>query len=230
MPVKISKLKRNALEALSGKWGIAVLLNFLVFLLSTFLPTVVEIGLSGGFMEWSMQESPSPIAAIGSFVVTFLLIPLSIASTWFYLAMARHHRPKIVNVFSIYGDIGMSIKLISTSIVMGIFVFLWSLLLIIPGIIKTLAYSQAFYLLRDHPEYSILEAIRESRKRMKGYKWKYFLLQLSFIGWGFLAVISLGIGFLWLIPYMATTNAGFYNDFIASGTDTDDDTPTAVTV
>jgi len=103
--------------------------------------------------------------------------------------------------------------------VQGIFVFLWSLLLLIPGIIKGLAYSQTFYLLKDHPEYTVLEAITESRKRMVGYKWKYFLLHLSFIGWGILCLISLGIGLLWLVPYYNATMAAFYNEIIADNKD-----------
>jgi uncharacterized membrane protein len=68
--------------------------------------------------------------------------------------------------------------------------------------------------LKDHPEYSITEAITESKKIMQGYKWKYFLLHLSFIGWGILSLFTLGIGLLWLIPYMNTSLASFYNQRI----------------
>lgn len=70
-------------------------------------------------------------------------------------------------------------------------------------------------LLKDHPEYSVFEAITESRRRMKGYKGKYFLLNLSFIGWGILCLFTLGIGFLWLAPYIYTSNATFYQNLIA---------------
>ena len=103
-------------------------------------------------------------------------------------------------LFTIYADWKTSLKLIGTSIVVSIFVFLWTLLLIIPGIIKSISYSQTFFVLKDHPEYSITEAITESKKIMQGYKWKYFLLNLSFIGWGILSLFTLGIGLLWLNP------------------------------
>ncbi|KHF31013.1 hypothetical protein LR68_00503 [Anoxybacillus sp. BCO1] len=87
-------------------------------------------------------------------------------------------------------------------------------MLIIPGIIKSLSYSQTFFLLKDHPEYSALQAISESKKRMKGYKGKLFLLYLSFIGWGLLSMLTFGIGFLWLVPYIYTSLAAFYDQFI----------------
>jgi uncharacterized membrane protein len=115
----------------------------------------------------------------------------------------------------VYKDWELSLKVVGTAILVGIFTILWSLLLIIPGIIKGIAYSQVFFLLRDNPEYTALEAITESKKRMKGYKWKFFLLNLSFIGWAFIAIFTLGIGFLWLTPYILTANATFYNELIA---------------
>ena len=144
-----------------------------------------------------------------------LFIPLTIASYWFYLVIARWNDPKVSQVFAVYKDWALSLKVIGTAILVGIFTILWTLLLIIPGLIKGISYSQTFFLLKDNPEYSALEAITESKKRMKGYKWKFFLMNLSFIGWVFIAIFTLGIGFLWLSPSVATVNATFYNEFIA---------------
>jgi len=93
-----------------------------------------------------------------------------------------------------------------------LFVFLWSLLLIIPGIIASLAYSMTFFILADEPELGASDALAKSKRMMRGYKWKYFCLNLRFIGWAILCVISLGIGFLWLIPYMQISYAKFYED------------------
>src|SRR5690606_11316295 len=106
-------------------------------------------------------------------------------------------------------------RIILLGFLIGIFTFLWSLLLVIPGIIKSLSYSQAYFIIKDHPEMSVLDAITESRHRMNGYKWKYFLLNLSFIGWGILSILTLGIGLLWLVPYITASYAAFYNDLIA---------------
>ncbi|MBT2639293.1 DUF975 family protein [Bacillus sp. ISL-39] len=214
MDLTINQLKKKSLEALKGKWGIAVLLTFLVFLITTFVPMIAEIVASGGFMTWANQTETSGIASLTNIFFSLLFIPLSAASYWFYLVIARWNDPKISQVFAVYKDWELSLKVIGTAILVGIFTMLWMLLLFIPGLIKGISYSQSFFLLKDNPEYSALEAITESKKRMKGYKWKFFLMNLSFIGWVFIAIFTLGVGFLWLSPYISTTNANFYNEFI----------------
>ena len=95
---------------------------------------------------------------------------------------------------------------------MGIFIFLWSLLLIVPGIVKAYAYAMTPYILVERPELSVNEAIGLSRRMMKGRKFDLFYLHLSFIGWALLCILTLGIGFLWLYPYMMTAQAAFYCD------------------
>ncbi|MFT8322069.1 MAG: DUF975 family protein [Bacillus sp. (in: firmicutes)] len=217
--MRISEIKREARLHLSGNWGKGVLLTFIVFLINAILPMIVEVPLSGGFSNWILQDETPIGASFASWIISLILMPLSIAVTWFYLAVVREELPKIENVFIIYTDIKKALKLIWASILQGIFLFLWLLLFIIPAIIKGIAYSQTFFLLKDHPEYSVLEAITESRKRMYGYRWKYFLLNLSFIGWGILGLITIGIGFLWLVPYMSTSLATFYNELIADKED-----------
>ena len=76
----------------------------------------------------------------------------------------------------------------------------------------TIAYSMAFYIAKDHPEMGSYDCIMYSQKIMKGHKWQLFVLSLSFIGWWLLAMITLGIGYLWLMPYMYTAHAQFYED------------------
>ncbi|NKE07362.1 DUF975 family protein [Mesobacillus selenatarsenatis] len=215
MNLTISQIKKKSLATLKGKWGLAVALTLIVFVITTFVPTIVEILLSGGFSQWFNQTETPVIADMVNLFISFLFIPLTVASYWFYLSIARWNDPKISDVFAVYKEWELSLKLIGTSILVGIFTMLWALLLIIPGIIKGLSYSQVFFLLRDNPELSALEAITESKVRMKGYKWKYFLMNLSFIGWAFIAIFTLGIGFLWLTPYISTANATFYNELIA---------------
>ena len=85
-------------------------------------------------------------------------------------------------------------------------------LLIIPGIIKGLAYSMTPYILKDFPELSPNQAINLSIKMMKGHKFDYFWLNLSFIGWYILAMFTLAIGFVWVLPYVQTANAAFYQE------------------
>ena len=97
-------------------------------------------------------------------------------------------------------------------ILVGIYTILWLLLLIIPGIIAAISYSQTFFILADDNTLRPSEAIDKSKKMMDGYKLKYFYLCLRFLGLALLCVLTLGIGFLWLIPYMYVTCAKFYED------------------
>ena len=95
---------------------------------------------------------------------------------------------------------------------MMLFSFLWSLLFIIPGIVKAFSYSMTPFILEENPELGANEAIDHSRAMMKGHKFDLFWLLLSFIGWGFLCLFTFGIGYLWLIPYMSTSISAFYED------------------
>jgi uncharacterized membrane protein len=212
MSLRISEIKRNAKQSLKGNWGLVVLLTFVLFLINAVLPTIIEIAMSGGFSGWINHEPKG--ASIVNTLITIILVPLTFSVYWFYLSLIRKGNPPISQVFTIYKDGKQLLKIYGVTILQAIFVLLWSLLLIIPGIIKSLSYSQTYFLLRDHPEYTVIQAISESKKRMKGYKWKYFLLGLSFIGWSILCIFTLGIGLLWLIPYMTTSIATFYNEFI----------------
>ena len=101
-------------------------------------------------------------------------------------------------------------KTFLTSLLMQIFITLWTLLFIIPGIIATYAYSMTYYILDEHPDMKPMEAIRRSKELMRGHKWEYFCLQFSFIGWWILSIFTLGIGFLFLSPYMEQANYVFY--------------------
>ncbi len=104
--------------------------------------------------------------------------------------------------FSIFG------RTLILSILMGIFIFLWSLLFIIPGIIAAYRYRQAQFLLADHPEMSPLECIRASKEMMRGRKWELFVLDLSFLGWIILCIIPFVAS--WVSPYMQVTYANYY--------------------
>jgi uncharacterized membrane protein len=99
---------------------------------------------------------------------------------------------------------------------MFVFILLWMLLLIIPGIIAALSYSMTFYIIADDETMDAMEAIDKSKAMMDGYKWKYFCLALRFVGWALLCILTLGIGFFWLMPYMQVTNAKFYEDVKAN--------------
>ena len=117
---------------------------------------------------------------------------------------------------AVYGNLldgfGLAAKLILLALVQGLFIFLWSLLFVIPGIIAAYRYRMAKFLLLDHPDMGVMDCIRTSKQMMKGHKGECFLLDLSFIGWAILAAIPY-IGYavsVWTIPYINTTYVLYY--------------------
>ena len=96
----------------------------------------------------------------------------------------------------------------------NLYVFLWSLLLIIPGIVKAYSYSMCYYIMEDHPEYTWKECLAESEKMMMGNKRRLFCLDLSFIGWYIVGALCLGVGVLWVYPYNYAARAEFYNELV----------------
>jgi uncharacterized membrane protein len=94
----------------------------------------------------------------------------------------------------------------------GLFIFLWTLLFIIPGIIAAYRYSMTSYILLENPDMPVMDAIRRSKEMMDGNKGRLFCLDISFIGWWLLCILTCGLGFLWLYPYMNAATVAFYNE------------------
>ena len=94
----------------------------------------------------------------------------------------------------------------------SLYILLWSLLFIIPGIIAGYRYAMTSYILAEHPDMRAGDAISYSKEMMKGNKWRLFCLHCSFIGWGILCLFTFGIGNLWLLPYKQAAEAAFYRE------------------
>ena len=155
-------------------------------------------------------------AAAGSIPFAGLLVvcPLKFGYMLCFLRMVRGEDSSEMvgdqfNVFNRYG------RVLGTSLLRFLYILLWTLLLIIPGIVKSYAYAMPPYVMNDHPELGADECIHESRMMMQGYKWKLFCLDLSFIGWAILCIFTMGIGLLWLQPYIEASYAKFYNELKA---------------
>jgi len=97
----------------------------------------------------------------------------------------------------------------------SVFCLLWGLLFVIPGIVKFYAYSMAYYIKADNPEFNWRECINASRELMYGHKWEKFMLDLSFLGWYIVGSLCLGIGTLWVVPYHNAASAVFYDELVA---------------
>ncbi len=149
----------------------------------------------------------------GLALAVFLLSgALTAGLLWYHLKIWRGEEGDIRDLFSKFNkDFPRITKMY---LLQTLYVFLWSLLLIVPGIIMAIAYSQAYYLMLDDPELGATEALNLSKQLMKGKKWDYFVMYLSFIGWFLLGILTLGILFLWIDPYLLQTLTGYYDEVI----------------
>ena len=143
----------------------------------------------------------------GNIVTLIVMPPILLGMRICAMRVVRGEDVVVTDLFSGWGRFG---SVVALNLVNGIFVSLWSLLLIVPGIIKSYAYSMSFYVLADHPGFSQDEAREESIDLMEGNKWRLFCLELSFLGWELLSILSFGVLYLWIIPYRETAHAIFY--------------------
>lgn len=183
-----SELRSAARQQLQGNWVTPILVGLIY---------TVLIGL------------PNSIVGIGGIVTLIITGPLTLGQVKYFMKFRAGENPPIETLFEGFKQFIPSLLL---QLLIAIFVFLWSLLLIIPGIIAALSYSQAFYIMNDNPQIEALDALKQSKEMMKGYKGKLFMMWLSFLGWALLCILTLGIGFLWLNPYIQLSLANFYGD------------------
>ncbi len=149
------------------------------------------------------------ISSIGNEVAIVIGGPMQLGLSIFSLNLARKKKAEFSQLFDGFKDFGNALL---AYILMAVFVFLWLLLLIVPGIIAAIAYSQTFFILADNKGLAGNEALKQSKAMMHGHKWRYFCLCLRFTGWFILSILTLGIGFLWLAPYFNVSLANFYDD------------------
>lgn len=145
---------------------------------------------------------------IGILIRIFITNPLQVGCYRFFKKNVQNPGSDLSPIKEGFSEYGHTFV---TLLVRDIFLVLWTCLLIIPGIVKSYSYKMVPYILKDNPELSATEVITKSREMMNGNKWRAFLLDLSFIGWILLGIITLGIVFLlWTAPYMASTDAALY--------------------
>ena len=181
-------LMRMAKESLSNHWGIGVGVMLLYY--------VIFSGASG-------------IPFFGLIASLIIAGPMAVGLCFVFLSLSRRENANVGQLFEGFNRFGTPL---AACLLMNIFIFLWSLLLIIPGIIAGYAYSMTFFIIADDPTVTPFDAISRSKKMMQGKKWKLFCLQWRFFGWVLLCILTLGIGYLWLGPYIQTAIAHFYND------------------
>ncbi|NTW71964.1 MAG: DUF975 family protein [Eubacteriaceae bacterium] len=151
------------------------------------------------------------LSSLASMQTLLLGGPVTFGTAYFFLRIARKNEPEISNVFLGFRKYGTTFL---CYFIQNLFIILWMILLIIPGIIAAISYSMSFYLLVDYPMLGAMDALSFSKELMKGHKGRFFLLLLSFIGWFLLGVITLGIAYLYVIPYQNASMSVFYDNLI----------------
>lgn len=214
MAVTRKELKDNAKQSLRGNWGWAIIV---------FLITAIIFGIFTGAGHWLDEtyinydgtnifyQFASPIGSILLWIGSFIGLSRNIA--FLELRDDQKEEKPYMAAFSVFTENRFGPELINFVLV-SIFTFLWTWLLIIPGIIKAYSYSMTPYIVKDMvasgKQVSATYGINASKELMKGHKMALFIFDLSFLGWNILAAITCGIGYLWVTPYYQTAKANFY--------------------
>lgn len=209
-------LRAWAREALRGHWLVAVAVSVVSGLLAGGIDMVSAV-----FQESSQNEAfgmldlaandawPLMVTVTVASLLVALVIggAVTLGVAHYFTNLTAYRPSKFTDLFARFR---IWHKGVWMSIVMAFFIFLWSLLFVIPGIIAAYRYAMVPYLIAEFPDLTVMDAMRESKRLMCGNKWRLFCLNFSFIGWIFVAMLTFGVGFLWIEPYMQAANAAFY--------------------
>lgn len=228
--------RRIAREALRGKWKIAVLTGLVALLLGAATwedPELhVEQGLDAAVVNLELYSQNFTLFSVGQqpqLDVVWTVVMAHLAKAAFVLALVQIVLGSIVAVgyakfnLDLVDKEELSIKtlfdyfpqwktMLIAGLLQALYIFLWSLLLVIPGVIATYRYAMTSFILAEDPEMGAGEAIDRSKEMMDGHKWDLFCLHFSFLGWALLCAFTAGIGYLWLTPYVQAATAAFYRD------------------
>lgn len=217
-----SDMRAKAREILKGRWNVVLAVTFVAALLGGLVASAgVDIDLN--LNEDHLQLMPQNVK---QFFLTYLAFAGGVGGTLnlvhfilggtvqlgyckYLLKLHDGEEGEMHDLFSEFNRFGDGFIL---SLLTGLYVFLWSLLFIIPGIIAAYRYAMAPFIMEENPGMTPSEAINASKKMMDGHKGELFTLNLTFIGWHLLNGLTLGIGSLWLNPYLNVTRAVFYRD------------------
>lgn len=211
-----AEMKAAAKSALEGKWGAVIG----AFLLTLLVPGAI-LGIVLGLMSL-MAGLCIGYGAVGSGIIIWILFyilefafiflilgPLMIAYQFFHLRLARGLKIKATMPYQCFSGEYYG-RLTLAYFMQNLFIFLWTLLFFIPGIVKSFSYSMMGFIMLDHPEMNWQSALNESKQMMAGNKADLFVLYLSFIPWLLLVSVTFGLAGLYVYPYLYTTVANFY--------------------
>ena len=213
-----SELRAVARQNLEGTWGISVGVALVASLLGGSMAGAgsnVNFNVSEENIRnlppvfWTVLLPLVSVAGLLSLVALILGGTVELGYAKFLLKQHDRKELQFSDLFSQFERFGTGF---AQKFLRTLFIVVWSLLFIIPGIVKGLSYAMTPFILEEHPEMTASQAIKASMQLMDGHKMDLFILGLSFIGWSLLACLTMGIGFLFLNPYMNAAYAAFYRD------------------
>lgn len=191
------ELKTRAKSQLKNNWILAII----TFVCYSLILQLVNV-------EFTKSVEASNFGIALNILGILLYGPVQIGICRFSLNLSKgDSSAKFKDLFS---GFDVFLKSLLMNLIIMICISIGMILFIIPGIILIFMFSQANYILAENPEKSSIECLKESIRMMKGYKFEYFVLYLSFVGWFILSILTFGIGFLWLVPYYQITATNFY--------------------
>lgn len=221
------EIRRQARAHLQGNWGLSIGVSVVACLLGglltgmSFIPEIsywkqldfLQNGdISRLFSEsWEIVEGfriefQNGILGLASFLIGGVL------QLGYARFLLRHHDGKPTEFNDLFSQFDRFGTGFAQHFLRSLYTLLWSLLLIIPGIIAALSYAMTPFILEEHPDLTASEAIRRSKELMRGHKTDLFILELTFIGWSLLCILTLNLGHIALNPYKNAAYAVFYRE------------------
>lgn len=211
------QLKAEA-KSITKNAAVSAYVFTLIYLVITWiLNLVLEFATGATAAELSAaleMEIPFPTLGLSPLMVTFISILISlismVLSAGYVIYTMGVRKGRVMPYASLFDGFTFVGKVIILQILVAIFVFLWSLLFFIPGIVASYRYRFALYNLCENPQLSASEALNMSKAQTRGHKWELFVLDLSFLGWSILCSLTMGILSIWILPYIQQTDIGYF--------------------
>ena len=190
-----------------------LVIRFVLSLADNYVSATDSTWVEIGDMQFQVQSLfhhaafPTPVVVFVSVLVWLLGCVLAAGYVLYHQGVRRGEEMPISSLFDGFGFVG---KIVLLNLVMTVFIALWSMLFIIPGIIAAYRYRFALYNLCENPELGVMDALNISKAQTKGYKLDLFVLDLTFIGWSLLCGLTLGILSIWITPYIQQTDLGYF--------------------
>ena len=214
-----SDYRRVARENLTGNWGQSILVAFVASIFGALLTQATfSINIDSEILsEFPMfiQRYVALTAKIASLLSLVQFIVGGTVQLGYTQYLLNQYNKAAFSIEDLFSQFHRFTQGFLQNFLRGLYVFLWALLLVIPGIVKSYSYAMTPFIMAENPDMTANEAITASRELMDGHKGELFVLELSFFGWMLLNILTLGIGSLALNPYMNAARAAFYKDITA---------------